>query len=143
MLTAVENTQPATLPQQLKPKGGPQPTAIWGLDTNPHLNHPPSWVVVRLVKAKSTVSMEIKANTPARAIVPGAEPGSPSASWPAACNIGPNPTFGEQQYKVEAHLIGFRGDLYGRSIEIDFLERLRPPRAFAGLADLREQIARA
>ena len=32
---------------------------------------------------------------------------------PAACNIGPNPTFGEQSRKIEAHLIGFSGDLYG------------------------------
>jgi riboflavin kinase/FMN adenylyltransferase len=78
----------------------------------------------------------------ARVLVPGAEPGSPGSSWPAACNIGPNPTFGEQQYKVEAHLIGFRGDLYGRTVEMDFLERLRPTRAFAGLDDLLEQIAR-
>ena len=29
-------------------------------------------------------------------------------AWAAACNIGPNPTFGEQVRKVEAHLIGFR-----------------------------------
>src|SRR5204863_6684191 len=34
------------------------------------------------------------------------------AAWPAAVNIGPNPTFGEQARKVEAHLIGFAGDLY-------------------------------
>ena len=44
--------------------------------------------------------------------------------WPAACNIGPNPTFGETARKVEAHLIGFSGDLYGKTVELDFLERL-------------------
>ena len=52
----------------------------------------------------------------------------------------PNPTFGEQTRKVEAHLIGFGGDLYGRSVELDFLARLRPTRAFASLDDLLTQI---
>ncbi len=59
---------------------------------------------------------------------------------PAACNIGPNPTFGEQIRKVEAHLIDFQGDLYGRTVELDILERLRPTRRFAGLDDLLGQI---
>src|SRR6185369_13040438 len=30
---------------------------------------------------------------------------TPAGNWPAAINIGPNPTFGEQTLKVEAHLI--------------------------------------
>ena len=59
---------------------------------------------------------------------------------PAACNIGPNPTFGEQIRKVEAHLIDFQGDIYGRTIELDILQRLRPTRRFAGLDDLLGQI---
>jgi riboflavin kinase/FMN adenylyltransferase len=63
-----------------------------------------------------------------------------ASSWPAACNIGPNPTFGEQIRKVEAHLIGFSGDLYGRTVELDFLARLRSTRAFSGLEDLLTQI---
>jgi riboflavin kinase / FMN adenylyltransferase len=60
---------------------------------------------------------------------------------PAACNIGPNPTFGELAKKIEAHLIGFSGDLYGKRVELDFLERLRPTRKFAGREELVEQIA--
>lgn len=68
--------------------------------------------------------------------------GGPPGRFAAACNIGPNPTFGEQRFKVEAHLIDFQGDLYGRTIELDFLERIRPTRAFAGLDDLLEQIRR-
>ncbi len=59
---------------------------------------------------------------------------------PAACHIGPNVTFGEQVCKVEAHLLDYDGDLYGRTIELDFLERLRPTRPFAGLDDLLAQI---
>ena len=72
----------------------------------------------------------------ARAFVQGDD----SRSWPAACNIGPNPTFGDRVRKVEAHLIDFRGDLYGQTVELDFLERLRLTRAFAGLDDLLGQI---
>jgi riboflavin kinase/FMN adenylyltransferase len=60
--------------------------------------------------------------------------------WPVACNIGPNPTFGEQIRKVEAHLIGYNGDLYGRRVELDFLERIRGTRRFEGLDDLLGQI---
>lgn len=62
------------------------------------------------------------------------------APHPAACNIGPNPTFGEQVRKVEAHLIDFQGDLYGRTVELDLLTRLRPTRRFDGLDDLLAQI---
>ena len=61
-------------------------------------------------------------------------------SWPAACNIGPNPTFGEHARKVEAHLIGYNGSLYGKSVELDFLERLRGTRKFSSLAELLQQI---
>ena len=60
--------------------------------------------------------------------------------WPAACHVGPNVTFGEQIRKVEAHLIDFDGDLYGQTVELDFLKRLRPSRKFAGLDDLLAQI---
>jgi riboflavin kinase/FMN adenylyltransferase len=60
----------------------------------------------------------------------------------AACNIGPNPTFGEQIRKVEAHLIDFQGDLYGKTVELEILQRLRPTRKFAGLDDLLGQIQR-
>jgi riboflavin kinase/FMN adenylyltransferase len=61
-------------------------------------------------------------------------------SYPAACHVGPNVTFGEQVRKVEAHLLDFDGDLYGRMIELEFLQRLRPTRPFSGLEDLLSQI---
>jgi riboflavin kinase/FMN adenylyltransferase len=59
---------------------------------------------------------------------------------PAACHIGPNATFGERDRKVEVHILDFDGDLYGRIVEIDFLQRLRPTRAFSCTDDLLEQI---
>jgi riboflavin kinase/FMN adenylyltransferase len=61
-------------------------------------------------------------------------------AWPGAAHIGPNPTFGEDVRKVEVHLIGFHGDLYGKSLVIDFLQRLRETRPFRGAAELIEQL---
>ena len=69
----------------------------------------------------------------ARAVVAG-------TAWPAAVNVGPNPTFGEDARKVEAHLIGFGGDLYGRPLAIDFLGRLRDTRPFADALELAAQL---
>ena len=59
---------------------------------------------------------------------------------PAAVHIGPNATFGERIRKVEAHLIDVSVDLYDRTVELDFLARLRPTRRFEGLDDLLPQI---
>jgi FAD synthase len=67
---------------------------------------------------------------------------SAQASWPAAVNIGPNPTFGEQGHKVEAHLIGCQRTLYGQVLELDLLERLRDIRPFDSRDALVEQLAR-
>ena len=61
-------------------------------------------------------------------------------SWPGAANVGPNPTFGEQVRKVEVHMIGFEGQLVGQQLEVDFIERLRDTRAFAGVPQLVEQL---
>jgi riboflavin kinase/FMN adenylyltransferase len=61
-------------------------------------------------------------------------------TWPAAANIGPNPTFGEHARKVEIHLIGFQGDLYGRDLAVDFLDRLRDTRPFPDVKALVEQL---
>ncbi len=61
---------------------------------------------------------------------------------PAAVNIGPNPTFGEHALKVEVHLIGFAGSLYGQPLEVDFLARLRSIQPFVSVAELKAQLAR-
>jgi riboflavin kinase / FMN adenylyltransferase len=64
-----------------------------------------------------------------------------AGTWPAAVNVGPNPTFGEQALKVEVHLIGFDGSLYGQPLEVDFLFRLRSIQPFASVAALKQQLA--
>lgn len=65
-----------------------------------------------------------------------------SVSRPAAINIGPNPTFGDQGIKVEAHLLDFHGPLYGEAIEVDFLARLRDIHHFSSIDELKEQLHR-
>ncbi len=62
--------------------------------------------------------------------------------WPAAINVGPNPTFGEHVLKVEVHLLDFQGSLYGRTLEVDFLRRLRDIQRFDGIDALRSQLER-
>jgi riboflavin kinase/FMN adenylyltransferase len=67
---------------------------------------------------------------------------APSGNWPAAVNIGPNPTFGEHALKVEAHLIGFDSSLYGQPLEVEFLSRLRSIRSFESIEALKAQLSR-
>jgi riboflavin kinase/FMN adenylyltransferase len=61
-------------------------------------------------------------------------------AWPGAANVGANPTFGDMARKVEVHLLGFEGDLYGQPLAVDFVQRLRDTRPFAGVEDLKAQL---
>jgi riboflavin kinase/FMN adenylyltransferase len=62
-------------------------------------------------------------------------------AWPAAANIGLRPTFnGEKTLSIEAHLLDFSGDLYGQTVRLEFLQRLRGEQKFASVAALIEQI---
>jgi riboflavin kinase/FMN adenylyltransferase len=60
--------------------------------------------------------------------------------WAGAANIGPNPTFGEHARKIEVHLLDFEGDLYGKVLAVDFVERLRETRPFANADELARQL---
>lgn len=59
---------------------------------------------------------------------------------PAAIHIGPNPTFREMRSKIEVHLIDYSGDLYGQSLDVDILKRLRGVTAFEDVGDLQNQL---
>lgn len=63
-----------------------------------------------------------------------------NVAYPAAANVGPNPTFGEDARKIEVHLIGFAGDLYGTDLRVEFVEKLRDTKPFAGAEALKEQL---
>ena len=45
--------------------------------------------------------------------------------YPAAVNLGGNPTFGVEKVKVEVHILDWSGNLYGRRLTVDFITRLR------------------
>jgi riboflavin kinase/FMN adenylyltransferase len=56
-------------------------------------------------------------------------------------NIGTNPTFGEHALSVETHLLDFSGDLLGKTIRINFIQRLRNEKSFNSIKELSDQIA--
>ncbi len=60
----------------------------------------------------------------------------------AAVSIGVNPHYGGTERRVEAYLLDWEGDLYGRRLVVELWRRLRDERAFASEADLVAQIAR-
>lgn len=61
-------------------------------------------------------------------------------SWPAAISIGTNPTFGQNPRTVEAHLIGFEGDLYGRTLRVELIDWLREQWVFSNPEDLKARM---
>ena len=61
-------------------------------------------------------------------------------SWPAAINLGPNPTFGERRRKLEVHLIGFEGDLYDQPMQVEFVSRIRDTLEFPDVDALKTQL---
>jgi riboflavin kinase/FMN adenylyltransferase len=63
-------------------------------------------------------------------------------AWAAATNIGVRPTFDGQGQAVhlEAHLLDYSGDLYGSTISLDFIERLRGEQRFENIQALVHQI---
>jgi riboflavin kinase/FMN adenylyltransferase len=73
--------------------------------------------------------------------------GTSEPTWSAVANVGRRPTFGGGETTVEAHLLDFDGDLYGQSLRLSFIERLRDERRFpdvqALVAQIREDISLA
>jgi riboflavin kinase/FMN adenylyltransferase len=62
--------------------------------------------------------------------------------YAAAVNLGPNPTFGDDRRKLEVHILDYAATVYGRALELEFIERLRDIRAFGDPDELRAQVAR-
>jgi riboflavin kinase/FMN adenylyltransferase len=55
-------------------------------------------------------------------------------------NIGIRPTFGETDVSIETHLLDHDADLYGRTVRLSFVQRLRDERRFPDVDALRAQI---
>lgn len=60
--------------------------------------------------------------------------------YPAVTNIGTRPTVEGNHVTVEAHLLDFEGDLYGKNLSLYFYEFLRPEEKFDSLEALKTQI---
>ena len=63
-------------------------------------------------------------------------------AYNAVTNIGVRPTFDGQQRTIEAHLLDFTGDIYGETLQLHFLHRLRGEQKFNGISELVTQINR-
>lgn len=59
----------------------------------------------------------------------------------AATSIGIRPTFGDNDRVIEAFLLDFQGDLYGRSVSLEFVERLREELKFDSVEELTVQMS--
>ena len=58
----------------------------------------------------------------------------------SVCNIGTCPTFGENDVRLEAHIIDYNGDLYGKKIRVYLIGFLREEKRFDSVDELRMQI---
>ncbi len=87
------------------------------------------------------------ANIKSEKVIPGVGvyviiAGIDGTRYQGVLNIGYNPTFGNDELSTEVHLLDFQGDIYGKEIEISFIDRLRDERKFESSEKLVEQISR-
>ncbi|MBE0476831.1 MAG: riboflavin biosynthesis protein RibF [Coriobacteriia bacterium] len=61
-------------------------------------------------------------------------------TYAAGISVGHPPTFPDSRHVLEAALVGFSGGLYGRTLTLEFLERLRDLHAFEAEADLADAL---
>ena len=60
---------------------------------------------------------------------------------PGVMNLGVRPTVDGKSLRVEVHLLDFDGDLYGKPMRVHLVRRIRDEKKFAGLDELKAQIA--
>jgi riboflavin kinase/FMN adenylyltransferase len=72
----------------------------------------------------------------------GATERTPPPANGGVLNIGVRPTVDGRSLRIEAHLFDFAADLYGESLRVDLVARLRGEQKFAGLDELKAQIAK-
>jgi riboflavin kinase/FMN adenylyltransferase len=73
---------------------------------------------------------------------PGLSPDDPDHTMPAAVSVGTNPTFDGTQRRVEAYVLDRTDlDLYGESVVLEFVERLRATERYGSVEALLDQMA--
>ncbi|MFC1892184.1 bifunctional riboflavin kinase/FAD synthetase, partial [Thermodesulfobacteriota bacterium] len=63
-------------------------------------------------------------------------------TYQGVCNIGYNPTFGDNSLSIETHILDFSGDIVGEQINIIFIQHMRDEKTFNGIQELADQIAK-
>jgi len=66
----------------------------------------------------------------------------PEGPFFGVTNVGFNPTFSGKNISIETYLFNFEGDLYGKTLKVFFLKRLRGERTFSGPEALKTQISK-
>jgi len=69
-------------------------------------------------------------------------PGSQVLDYGGMMNQGPRPTFGEETRTLEIHLFDFDGDVYGETVQVEWVRRLRAVQAFPSRDALVAQLER-
>lgn len=83
----------------------------------------------------------LRRSTPLRGVFAVQVIGLDEHALPGVANIGNRPTLaGDNRFLLEVHLFDFDGDVYGRQVEVDFVERIRDEHKFESFDALREQI---
>lgn len=63
-------------------------------------------------------------------------------TYDAMSNLGHNPSVGGSERRLETHLFGFSGELYGRTLRVELMEHIRDEQKFDSVEELRAQIER-
>ena len=62
--------------------------------------------------------------------------------FPSATNVGTRPTFGKGGKTVETHLLNYQGDLYGKEIRVEFVQKVRDEQRFPSAEELKIQMGK-
>lgn len=60
----------------------------------------------------------------------------------AMSNVGIRPSVGGKELLLETHVIGFEGNLYGRTLCVRLREKIRDEKRFSSISDLKDQLLR-
>jgi len=85
----------------------------------------------------------LRRSTPLRGVFAVQVLGLADVPMPGVANIGNRPTLkGDDRFLLEVHLFDFADEVYGRHVEVDFIERIRDEHKFESFDALRAQIAK-
>ena len=62
------------------------------------------------------------------------------STYPGVANVGYSPTFNQEALSVEVHLFNFQRNIYGQTLKVHFVKRLRDEKKFSGIEELMSQI---